>query len=151
MRIVELPHRRLPVALAIHEVLQAAQRVEAELVDAERFPPLGRGVADICMAASRFRGIEIDGRLAAVIEIERPAPGHTHIASLAVRPAYFRRGLASALLASVLAEPGIERVTVDTAAANAPALALYRKFGFELRRRWQTREGIPMVSLVRCD
>ncbi len=149
MRVVELAHQRLPVALAIRELLQAAQRVEAERVDAELFPPLRRQAAEICMAGSRFLGIAIEGRLAAVIEIERPAAGQLHIASLAVRPEYFRRGLASALLAAVLAEPGIERITVDTAAANTPALALYRKFGFSLQRRWQTREGIPMVTLVR--
>jgi ribosomal protein S18 acetylase RimI-like enzyme len=38
--------------------------------------------------------------------------------------------------------------TVSTAASNAPAIALYEKYGFRLRSRWMTH-GIDMVTLAR--
>ena len=54
--------------------------------------------------------------------------------NIAVHTAYRRHGLASRLLASVLPlayDAGIEQVFLEVREHNAPAIALYRRFGFE--------------------
>ena len=63
------------------------------------------------------------------------------IARLFVAPACFRRGVGSALVAQALAQAGGRRVRVGTGARNAPALALYERFGFR-----RLDEGSPTPS-----
>jgi ribosomal protein S18 acetylase RimI-like enzyme len=63
------------------------------------------------------------------------------IARLFVAPAFFRRGVGSALVAQALAQAGGRRVRVGTGARNAPALALYARFGFR-----RLDEGSPTPS-----
>lgn len=56
-----------------------------------------------------------------------------HLASIAVAPGYRRRRLGAALLASVEQlcwERGMRSVVLEVEATNAPALALYRAFGY---------------------
>ena len=67
------------------------------------------------------------------------------IARLFVAPAFFRRGIGSALVARALAQAGGRRVRVGTGARNAPALALYERFGF---RRLDEREAAPSLGYV---
>ena len=67
------------------------------------------------------------------------------IARLFVAPAAFRRGIGSALVAQALARADGRRVRVGTGARNAPALALYERFGF---RRLDEREPAPNVGYV---
>ena len=59
--------------------------------------------------------------------------GEGHIVSIAVREAYRRRGLGELLLISAL-EMGIRRdcqvLTLEARVSNAPAIALYKKYGF---------------------
>ena len=60
-------------------------------------------------------------------------PGEVQIVTLAVDPAAQRQGLGELLLLRALAlarESGAERVSLECRASNAPALALYRKYGF---------------------
>jgi ribosomal protein S18 acetylase RimI-like enzyme len=52
------------------------------------------------------------------------------IARLFVAPSSFRRGVGSALVAHALAQAAGRRVRVGTGGRNAPALALYERFGF---------------------
>jgi ribosomal-protein-alanine N-acetyltransferase len=56
-----------------------------------------------------------------------------HINNLAVRPEARRRGVATALLAHVLAEGGrlgAKRATLEVRRSNDPARRLYERFGF---------------------
>ncbi len=58
-----------------------------------------------------------------------------HIANLAVHPAFRRRGMARALLAHALQAAEQEELVsalLEVRASNAPALALYRAFGFAI-------------------
>lgn len=61
-----------------------------------------------------------------------------HINNIAVLPEWRRRGAAGALLAHVLAAgraEGATRATLEVRASNAAALALYTRFGFDVRGR----------------
>ncbi|MBO4212001.1 MAG: ribosomal protein S18-alanine N-acetyltransferase [Oscillospiraceae bacterium] len=56
------------------------------------------------------------------------------ILSIAVLPEARRRGIAEALLRELerlLPARGVERITLEVRASNEPALALYRKLGYE--------------------
>jgi ribosomal-protein-alanine N-acetyltransferase len=61
--------------------------------------------------------------------------GELHINNIAVGPAWRGRGLGSALLGAVLDRArglGATRATLEVRSSNAVALALYRRFGFEV-------------------
>jgi ribosomal protein S18 acetylase RimI-like enzyme len=69
------------------------------------------------------------------------------IARLFVAPARFRRGVGTALVEHALGQARGRRVVVGTGARNAPALALYERFGF--RRLDGGAAGGGYVELVR--
>lgn len=133
---------------SIAEVLAAGYATEAQIIDARDFPPLRRNAADIETSAGAFRGLLDGERLLAVVETEA-RPGYVEIASLCVVPAAFRRGCASRLLEDVLsqAERSASVVALSTAKSNSPALALYRKFGFQVVASRRSPEGIELVDL----
>lgn len=57
-----------------------------------------------------------------------------HISTLAVDPAYRRRGIGRRLLRAALeraAAAGAQAVTLEVRVSNAAAIALYRSFGFQ--------------------
>jgi len=134
------------VAIQIHTVFQLSYKVEARLVGVDDFPPLRRTASLIQSSSSRFLGRHVGGDLAAVVEYSESEEGLS-IDSVVVHPQYFRRGLASQLLQSLLVGVPWEIAYVDTAAANDPALELYKKFGFSESKRWKTADGIEKVRL----
>lgn len=121
-----LDHCSEDVAMQIHDIFQESYQVEAELVGAKEFPPLQRGVPHIRAAKSNFLGLWIASELAAVIEYTYGG-AQLSIDSLVVRPQYFRRGLASQLLQSLLSRHYWHTADVETAADNIPAIALYER------------------------
>ena len=122
--------------------------VEAQRIGVEDFAPLRRQAAEIRDARSTFYGCSSEGGLAAVAEVERQVEGPANIASFAVRPGVFRRGVGSALLRHVIGTLGSSPVTVSTASGNEPAIALYEQQGFRASRCWTTPDRIEMVTLV---
>ena len=148
-RLIYLDHSLPDTATEIHAVMMAAYQVEAELLGVLDFAPLRRTAVQISLAESFFLGVLVGARPVAVAELERGSMEAINIASLVVLPAYFRRGLATALLRRILADEGGRRISVSTGSGNHPALALYDALGFRNHRRWTTNDGIPMVTLVR--
>ena len=142
-----LEHRSESVAKQIYDVFQHSYKVEADLVGVEDFPPLRRKASHIQSSDSQFLGLRIGVDLAAVIEFTQTGE-ILSIDSLVVHPQYFRRGLASHLLRSLLADVSWQFADVETAAVNRPAVVLYEKFGFSESKRWQTVDGIEKVQLT---
>jgi ribosomal protein S18 acetylase RimI-like enzyme len=135
------------IANRIYALFQNSYRVEARLLDLEVFPPLQRTRDQIQAADSQFLGILIDEELAAAVEYCW-SDSHLSIHSLVVEPLFFRRGLASQLMAELLSTLPWLTAEVETAAANHPAIALYRRFGFRETRTWVTADGIEKVQLA---
>jgi ribosomal protein S18 acetylase RimI-like enzyme len=141
-----LDHHSESVASEIYGVFQLSYEVEASLVGVEDFPPLRRSALHIRSSKSQFLGERIGADLASVVEFSQSGDDLS-IDSLVVHPKYFRRGLASGLLRSLLTRQHWQSADVETAAANGPALALYEKFGFTESRRWHTSDRIEKVEL----
>jgi ribosomal protein S18 acetylase RimI-like enzyme len=77
-----------------------------------------------------------------------PPPDSFYIDALATEPRFRRRGAARALLdkaAGLAAESGLRFVSLDTAATNAGAQALYEAAGFEVTERRAPKGRIPGI------
>ncbi len=106
--------------------------------------------------SSAFFLAEIDGRLSGSLNIQRGAwPKNHHVAELGMscRAECRRLGVGTALLAHALdwaRSVGVRKVNLEVFATNAPAIALYRKMGFqeEGRRRREFSIGGDLVDGV---
>jgi predicted GNAT family acetyltransferase len=82
-----------------------------------------------------FRGIRIDGRLAAMAGERLRFPGYTEVSGVCTHPDFRGRGLARRLSAAVVA--GVvargERPFLHAWKTNQAAITLYEELGFELR------------------
>lgn len=82
-----------------------------------------------------FRGVRIDGRLAAMAGERMHVPGYTELSGVCTHPDFRGRKLARRLSAIVCAGIGARGETPFLHAwkDNRPAIALYEKLGFRLR------------------
>jgi len=82
-----------------------------------------------------FRGIRIDGRLAAMAGERFRFPGYTEVSGVCTHPDFRGRGLARRLSAAVAAriEARGERPFLHAWSTNRPAITLYESLGFEIR------------------
>ena len=126
------------------EVQHAAYAIEAALIGYPQLPPAHETLARLQATREELWLCEEGGELCGVVGLEQHAD-ELLIARLFVAPAAFRRGIGSALVAHALARADGRRVRVGTGARNAPALALYERFGF---RRLGEREPAPNVGYV---
>jgi ribosomal-protein-alanine N-acetyltransferase len=103
--------------------------------------------AGVCLAALRDRhvvGYMVCSRYETV----------WHVMNVAVDPALVRQGIATALIERLLSEvddPGA-RYTLEVRRSNAPAIALYERFGFRaagLRRRYYQDNGEDALVMWR--
>ena len=146
-----IDHRVHVVAQQIHAVRMAAYEQEAKLLGLAHFPPLERGIDDILNSAEAFVGAFMDESLAGVLSLCPDEEGRgMSISSLVVHPASQQRGVGRALLKAITEQHSGGEITVQTAAANARALALYSQFGFKEYRRWcYGGESLELVKLSR--
>ena len=77
-----------------------------------------------------------------------------HVMNVAVEPALRREGIASTLLAELLARlgPADSRLTLEVRPSNTPAIALYDRFGFlraGLRPRYYADNGEDALIMWR--
>ena len=147
--IKKLDHKNQEVAILIRNVFQKSYAIEAKLLDAQNnFPPLKRPLSAFLNADTEFFGYFENERLAGVIEIKSDE-NCTHIQSLVVHPDFFRKGIGSQLLQFVIDKFDTPVFTVETGAANNPAIALYKRFDFQITRKWMTGVGIEKVAMKR--
>lgn len=144
-------HHDPKTAAAIHAVQMVAYAQEARLLGIRKFPPLERTVCDIQISAEQFFAAFDDETLVGVISVgPDECPEVKNIVSLVVNPARQREGIASLLLHKLIENYGAGPITVQTAAKNLPALALYAKFGFvEIKRWFVGKEALELVRLHR--
>ncbi|WP_436517449.1 GNAT family N-acetyltransferase [Ekhidna sp. To15] len=138
-------HKIKEEAKQIRQVFQVSYAIEAELLQADDFPPLKRPLENFLNAETTFFGYFEGAELAAVTEV-KAEDQILHIHSLVVDPDFFRKGIASKLLEFVFNEFNLKTFTVETGAANGPAIALYEHHGFRIIRQWMTEIGIEKVA-----
>ena len=127
----------------IYQLFQQSYSVEAELIEAEYFPPLHRSSQNIASSNTQFYGLSDSQGLIGAIEI---MPEETlDICSLVVSPRAFRRGVATQLLNYVLTHLHWRSATVSTACANKPAINLYLQQGFSIVSQSLIAESIDVV------
>jgi ribosomal protein S18 acetylase RimI-like enzyme len=149
---IELISHRDPVmARTIHRLQQISYAVESDLIDYPdpEFPPLQETAEDIQKEGEHFLGFWQNGKLVGVLSFA-VGPQGVEIGRMIVHPGYFRRGIASRLLHAVEAwvSPG-QTLIVSTAEKNTPAVKLYEKYGYQLRRRTTLPNGIVLVQLAK--
>lgn len=133
----------------IHAVQLLAYQQEAQLLGAQDFPPLRSTVDDLAQSGQLLWVARIGCQTVGAIGLEVDAQAQTVcIASLVVHPHAQRRGVGHGLLSAALAHAPQCVCEVQTGAANAPALALYARFGFEeIGRDWVGPERLELVHL----
>lgn len=77
---------------------------------------------------------EVNGRIAGYV-ISRILPGIGDLASLAINPAYRRRGIGTALLDAIerrVKEYGVNEINLEVRKTNLTGLAFWQNMGFVL-------------------
>jgi ribosomal protein S18 acetylase RimI-like enzyme len=110
-------------------VQHAAYAIEAELIGYPDLPPLRETLAGLQSTAEEIWLCSEGDELIGVVGLEHGVEEMV-VARLFVAPAWFRRGVGTALVEHALGQARGRRVRVGTGARNAPALALYERFGF---------------------
>lgn len=147
---IAIPSRLRAVTTALG-VQMLATRTINEQPGAERMVVLGDADAPEMLALAqltepgpflarthemgRFRGIRIDGRLAAMAGERMHMPGYTEVSGVCTHPDFRGRGLArrlSTVVAHAIQARG-EQAFLHAWKGNWPAIALYETLGFRLR------------------
>jgi ribosomal protein S18 acetylase RimI-like enzyme len=143
MTLDELPNAGGPPdEIADGFVLRPARAEDADAIaemDTIAFPPpsLTPELVRTMVAQATLLRILDDtraSRAAGFLQLRHDTPGAGYVADLAVHPEYHRRGLGEALMRWALAwfrSQGLQRAALQVNTDNAPAIALYRKLGFE--------------------
>jgi ribosomal protein S18 acetylase RimI-like enzyme len=151
IRLEPLDHRSVSTARQIHSVQVLAYKQEAQLLGADRFPPLMRSVEDVRTSRESFLGAFVRGKLVGAVSVEPDEKSAAlRIASLVVAPKWQKRGVGTRLIEAVLAEYGTQDLTVQTGVKNLAALHLYSRAGFAEICRWFVgREPLELIKLRR--
>lgn len=130
------------IAQRVLAIQQASYAIEAELIGTWNIPPLRDTVESLRLSGEDFYGYWIGEEIAGLIAITREDET-LDICRMAVHPDYFRRGIASALLAFVLSEHAdAARAIVATGARNDPAKQLYLRHGFTPTGEREVEPGV---------
>ncbi len=145
----ELPLDDPDALKSIVRLFRRSYRVEADILGLDDFPPLRRSVEDFQVCGHEFVGAFADDQLAAAVELSWTTPSCLSLDSLVVDPDFFRRGLARSLIQEVLAAKAWEKVVVETAVGNEPAINLYSSLGFRETNRFWVTKTIEKVAFER--
>ena len=146
--IQKLQNKDIEIAEKIRAVFQLSYKIEAELLNAVDFPPLKRTIENFVISETAFFGYLKENELAAVIEITTNNE-FTHINSLVVDPRFFRQGIARKMMEFVFETFDSKLFIVETGLENGPATQLYKKFGFQEVKQWDTDHGVRKIKFER--
>ncbi|MXP27028.1 GNAT family N-acetyltransferase [Altererythrobacter indicus] len=97
-----------------------------------------------------------DGRVAAVGALKMLGDGTAEVKSMRTHPVFLRKGAASAILDTIIAEAsarGLTRLSLETGSGEAfePALALYRRRGFANGEAFADYEASAFNQFLHLD
>lgn len=124
---------RSSIASGIEVLTEADIPAMLTLTGATRPGPFGPRTIEL----GRYIGVRHEGALVAMAGERMRLTGFTEISAVCVDPAHRGQGLAAAMM-RVLVEPILDRSEtpfLHAFSTNAPAIALYQRLGFALRRR----------------
>lgn len=148
--VVLLEHREPALAARVAQLQREAYTVEAAWLGVKDFPPMRITAEEVAAIEGRVFAAVRDGELLGTMTLERRRDGAQLVGALTVIPAHHRQGIGRALVAHLVHECGDRELVVSTGVANAPAIALYRAFGFvEGARRTVGVEPVEIVELRR--
>jgi GNAT superfamily N-acetyltransferase len=145
-----LPLRAADHATEISKLSLQAYGREAALLGASDFPPLRETSLDVQASTHQFYAAGHADQLCGAVEVI-VGESYLELSRLVVGDGFLRRGVASFMLEKLLSENRDVLWRVDTAQANAPALALYAGFGFVEVWHWTSSEGYELVGLDRVS
>ncbi|WP_150276017.1 GNAT family N-acetyltransferase [Paenibacillus tepidiphilus] len=128
-----------------------AYRLEAELIGFREIPPLLETREILRSAREAFYGRhdEQEELLGAVAVLEE-TPGSLTVTRMMVNPECFRQGVAGSLLEYLFAEYSeMKQFIVSTGKLNAPAVALYTKYGFVPVSAEEVAPGVELIEFHR--
>ena len=109
---------------------RAAYQIEAEIINYYRIPPLIESLQQLMASTENYFAFIENKKIAGVLAY-RKRDDAIHICKLAVHPDCFRRSIGTQLLRHLFQIGNAKKYTVSTGMDNAPAIALYKKEGFE--------------------
>lgn len=142
--IEKLQNDDIETSRQIYSVFQLSYAVEAELLNANDFPPLKRPLESFLKSDHDFYGYIEENELAGVIEVEI-TDKYVDINSLVVKPKFFRRGIGRKLLEFIFNRFESNLFVVETGVENKPATELYKKLGFKEIKQWDTDFGVRKI------
>ena len=142
--IIKIDNKGAQISKEIYSIFQASYKIEAKLLQATKFPPLNRTTAEFLDSNNSFYAYYIKKHIAGVIEIDDNSKS-THLQSLVVYPKYFRQGIAKQLVQFVLDSYTSKLFTVETGLDNKPAIKLYKRFGFQEIKQWDTNHEVRKI------
>lgn len=117
--------------------LVASERVHIEMIEAPPFESVASFQSSLISKNSPVYYVVEDERVVGwcdVSPIQNPRMSHRGYLGMGLVPEFRGQGLGSQLLTSVLEhakKSGLEKVELHVYTSNTPAVALYKKFGFE--------------------
>ncbi len=111
-------------------VQRAAYAIEAELIGYPDLPPLHEAAEQLAACGEDVWLYLQAGEIVGAVGLANDGDVVV-IARLFVAPRAFRQGIGTALVRRAIAHAGGRPMRVGTGARNAPALALYRREGFD--------------------
>ncbi len=121
--------------------------VESKIIGSNCIPTLYDTVDCIKNTDEVFMGFKINRELVGMISYKYEY-GILDIHRLAVKPSFFKNGIAYNLLKKVIEEhEDAQKVIVATGSKNKPAIRLYNKLGFKVMREFEIEQKVMISQL----
>jgi ribosomal-protein-alanine N-acetyltransferase len=141
------PVATMPIVIAPMRRRHLRGVVAIEQVTNHRPWSLGLFMGELRMPTSRAYHVALDRHLVVGFSGLMVTGDEGHVTNVAVHPDLRRAGIATRLMAITMREAidrGVQGVTLEVRASNAPAQELYRRFGFApggIRRNYYSELG----------
>lgn len=131
----------------LHALQQQSYTIEQQLLGITPFPPLLETINALATSVDALIIRLEAGKIVGFLQFETTREDVV-INKLVVHPNYFRQGIGSDLLETLIETKGSGSIRVETAAKNQPAVELYQKHGFHKTMKFHAPEGLELVRLM---